>query len=176
MMKKTHTLALFNDFEEAGLAIRDLKSVSLPGFRMEDVVIKSPIEHPELSEMLGDRPVYVQWFTLGGVLVGPLTGLILVASAQANFLLQIRGGRPVVPVPPDMVLTYEFFILSGVLMTVLGCFIGWKLPGRRSPLYNAKVSEDKIGLLIKADPLVIPKINEILARHKPIEIMGEDRR
>ncbi len=173
-LHKLHTLALFNNFEEAGRAIQDLKSAVLPGFKMDDVVIKSPIEHPELSEMLGNRPVHVQLFTLAGVLIGPITGLILVASAQATFIWQIRGGRPVVPVPPDMVLTYEFFILSGVLMTVLGCFIGWKLPGHRSPLYNTSVSEDKIGILVKADKAVIPKINEIFMRHQPIEIMGEE--
>jgi len=170
---KSHILALFNHFEEAAAVIQELKSTDLPGFRMQDVVIKSPIEHPELSEMLGKRPVYIQWFTLAGVLLGPITGLTLISSAEASFLLQVRGGIPVVPLPPNLVLTYEFFILSGVLMTVVGFWIGWKLPGRRSPLYNTKVTEDKVGVLIKADKQTIPRIHEILARHKPTEIMGE---
>ena len=172
---KSHILALFSNFEEAGALIQELKAAGLPGFRMQDVVIKSPIEHPELSAMLGRRRVYVQWYTLAGVLVGPITGLTLVSSAQGSFLLQVRGGIPVVPVPPNLVLTYEFFILSGVLMTVLGFFIGWKLPGRRSPLYNTKVSEDKVGVLIKADTQTMPQIDDILKRHKPVEIMGEPR-
>ena len=175
-MSKSHMLALFTDFDEASNAIRELKASNLQGFNLKDVTLKSPIEHPELSELLGPRPVYVRYFTLAGVLLGPTTGLTLIASAQASFLLQIRGGRPIDPVPPDMVLTYELFILSGVLMTVLGCFIAWKLPGRRSPLYNTNVTEDKIGVLVKADPQVIPKVNEILIRHKPTEIMGENGR
>jgi hypothetical protein len=176
MMSKVHTLALYNDFEEAARAIQELKASHLPGFRMEDVSIKSPIEHPELSEMLGKRPVYVQLYTMAGAILGSTLGFTLIASAQANFLLQIRGGRPVVPIPPDMVLTYELFILIGVLMTVVGCFIAWKLPGDRSPLYNTSISEDKVGILVKADPLVIPKINEIFSRHQPLEIMGEQAR
>ncbi len=175
-MSKIHTLALYNDFEEAGRAIQELKEAHLPGFLMEDVTIKSPIEHPELSEMLGKRPVYVQWYTLAGAILGSTVGFTLIASAQANFLVQIRGGRPIVPVPPDMVLTYELFILIGVLMTVAGCFIAWKLPGNRSTLYNTSISEDKIGILVKADALAIPKINEIFSRHQPLEIMGEQGR
>jgi hypothetical protein len=118
----------------------------------------------------------VQLFTLVGVLFGPITGLTLVASAQASFIYQIRGGRPVVPIPPDMVLSYEFFILSGVLMTVIGCFIGWKLPGNRSPLYNTRVSEDKIGILVKAEDTSIPVINEIFKKHHSLEILGEEKK
>ena len=175
-MKKSHTLALYADMDEAANALRELKSSGMSGFRMEDVVVKSPIDHPELSELLGPRPVYIQWFTLLGVLLGPTTGLVLIASAKASFIYQVRGGRPVVPLPPDMVLTYELFILSGVLMTVLATFVAMKLPGNRSPLYNASVSEDKIGILVKADPQSIPQINEILGRHKPLEIMGDQAR
>ncbi|MDE1941566.1 MAG: DUF3341 domain-containing protein [Betaproteobacteria bacterium] len=175
-MSKAHTLALFNDFEAAGRALQELKVSNLPGFRMDDVLIKSPIEHPELSEMLGSRPVYVQLYTLAGAVLGSTIGFTLIASAQGNFLQQIRGGRPIVPIPPDMVLTYELFILIGVLMTVVGCFIAWKLPGNRSPLYNTRISEDKIGILVKADPLVIPKVNGIFERHQPLEIMGEQGR
>ncbi|MDE1891227.1 MAG: DUF3341 domain-containing protein [Betaproteobacteria bacterium] len=175
-MMKSHILALYNDMDEAALVLDELNETKLPGFSMKDVVIKSPIEHPELSEKLGKRPVYVQLFTLIGVLFGPITGLTLVASAQASFIYQVRGGRPVVPVPPDMVLTYEFFILSGVLMTVIGCFIGWKLPGNRSPLYNTRVSEDKIGILVKAETSAIPYINEIFKKHHSLEILGEDKK
>jgi hypothetical protein len=173
IMSKSHMLALYNDFEEAARALQELKSASLPGFSMNDVTIKSPIEHPELSEMLGSRPVYVQLFTLVGAVLGGTVGFTLIASAQASFLLQIRGGRPVVPIPPDMVLTYELFILIGVLMTAAGCFIAWKLPGNRSPLYNTRISEDKIGILVKADNSAIPSINEIFSRHHPLEIIGE---
>jgi hypothetical protein len=105
--------------------------------------------------------------------MGAVLGFLFIASTQANFLMQVRGGRPVVPIPPNMVITYELFILFGVFITVLGCFIAWKLPGKRSPLYNASISEDKIGILVKADVACIPKINEIFNRHMALEIIGE---
>jgi hypothetical protein len=172
-MNKSHTLALFNNFDEAARAIAELKTTKIDGFRIEDVTLKSPIEHPELSEQLGPRPVYVQIFTLVGAVLGAVLGFLFIASAQATFIVQVRGGRPVVPIPPDMVITYELFILIGVFATVLGCFIAWKLPGKRSPLYNASISEDKIGILVKADTGCIGKINEIFNRHMALEIIGE---
>lgn len=176
MSKKAVTLALYADPDEAGAALKELRNCAVPGFKMDDVIIKSPIDHPELSELLNHRPVYIQLFTLLGVLLGPTTGLVLIASAQASFIFQTRGGRPIVPLPPDMVLTYELFILSGVLMTVISTFVAMKLPGNRSPLYNASVSEDKIGVLVKAEAQNIPQIDEILRRHNPTEIKGDHSR
>jgi len=173
MSTTAHTMALFNDFDGAAIALEELRSRKIPGFRMEDVTIKSPIEHPELSEMLGKRPVYVQVYTLVGAVLGALVGFTLIASAQANFLVQIRGGRPLVPIPPDMVITYELFILCGVLMTIVGCFIGWKLSGKRSPLYNVSISVDKIAIVVKADRNAISEINNIFSRNHSLEIIGE---
>lgn len=171
--KNAHTLAMFAHPEQVEGAIRELLAAKIPGFAMDDVTLKSPIEYPELSEMLGPRPVYVQRYTLAGAVLGSTIGFTLIASAQANFLQQIRGGRPIVPIPPDMVLTYELFILIGVLMTVLGCFIGWKLPSKRSPLFNANVSEDKIGIVVKTVPAAIPAINDIFRRHHALEVQGD---
>ncbi len=173
-MSKSHMLALFSDFDQASEAIRDLKSSNFEGFKLDDVTLKSPIEHPEIEELLGKRPVYVRIFTFFGALFVPLLGFLFVASSQATFLLQPKGGKPVIPLPPNFVLTYEFFILGGVYMTVLGFFISAKLPMKRNKLYNARVSEDQIGILIKAEDAIMPAIKDLFTRHNPLEIMGGD--
>jgi len=64
------------------------------------MIVKSPIEHPEVEEFLGDKPVNVQWFTLGGALSGGLLAFFLIAGAQGNFFSQVKGGKPIVPFPP----------------------------------------------------------------------------
>ncbi|NNM81426.1 MAG: DUF3341 domain-containing protein [Burkholderiales bacterium] len=172
-MSKSHMLALFTDFDEASASIRELKVSNIQGFNLKDVTLKSPIEHPEIEELLGDRPVYVQFFTLFGALFGGIGGFAFISSCQATFLLQPKGGKPVIPIPPDMVLTYELFILFGVYITVLGFFIGAKLPMKRHKLYNARVSEDQIGILIKAEDTAMPAIKDLFTRHKVLEIIGE---
>lgn len=173
-MSKRHLLALFNNFDEAEKVVTELRNLGIKGFNAEkDMIVKSPIEHPEVEEFLGDRPVRVQWFTLfGAVGMGALM-FLLISAAQGNFFAQMKGGKPIVPFPPNFVLTYEMFILGGVYITVLGFLICAGLPARRSPLYSAKVSEDQIGILVQADESASGTLKSIFTKHQALEIQEE---
>ncbi len=172
-MSQRHLLALFNNFDEAGAAIAEVRAANIRGFNMDDLILKSPIEHPEVEEMLGDKPVYVQWFTLVGASLGGLLAFLLISGSQANFFAQIKGGKPIVPLPANFILTYEMFILGGVFITVLGFLICAGLPAKRSPLYSAKVSEDQIGILVKGDESAVAALKAIFTKHKALEIQEE---
>jgi hypothetical protein len=173
-MSKRYMLALYNNFEEAEAVVSELRNTEIKGFKAsDDLVVKSPIEHPEVVRFLGDKPVNVQWFTLIGALSGGLLAFFLIAGSQANFYSQMKGGKPIVPFPPDFVLTYEMFILGGVYITVLGFLICAGLPARRSPLYSAKVSTDQIGLLVKVDDGSASILRSIFTRHQALEIQEE---
>jgi ABC-type dipeptide/oligopeptide/nickel transport system permease component len=170
MSKKSYILALFNDFEAAAKAIAMLRESSLKGFRMQDVTLKSPIDHPECAAELGDRPVYIQWFSFMGAVLGASLGFLAISSAQANFLRQPRGGFPIVPIPPNMVITYELFILTAVFFTIIACYVVWTIHYERNSLYNTAVSVDKIGIVVKADPAAIAGIREIFTKYHALEI------
>ncbi|MEI8010099.1 MAG: DUF3341 domain-containing protein [Candidatus Nitrotoga sp.] len=172
-MSQRHLLALFNNFDGAAAAILELRATSINGFDIDDLVLKSPIEHPEVEAVLGDKPINVQWFTLIGACMGGLLAFFLIASAQANFFAQVKGGKPIVPLPPDFVLTYEMFILGGVFITVLGFLICAGLPAKRSPLYSSKVSEDQIGILVKGDESALTTLKTIFTKHRALEIQEE---
>lgn len=173
-MSKRHLLAIFSNFDEAEAAVKELRGSSIKGFdASQDLIVKSPIEHPEVEEFLGAKPVYVQWFTLVGALAGGLLAFFLISGAQANFFDQVKGGKPVVPFPPNFVLTYEMFILGGVYISVLGFFICAGLPARRSPLYSSKVSEDQIGILVKTDEESAGVLKGIFTKHDALEIQEE---
>ncbi|MEO8342663.1 MAG: quinol:electron acceptor oxidoreductase subunit ActD [Gallionella sp.] len=173
-MSKRHLLALFSNFDTAELVVKELRNVKLKGFNADkDMIVKSPIEHPEVEEFLGDKPVYVQWYTLGGALAGGLLAFFLISGSQANFFSQLKGGKPIVPFPPNFVLTYEMFILGGVYISVLGFFICAGLPTRRSPLYSAKVSEDQIGILVQSEESASSTLKAIFTKHQALEIQEE---
>jgi len=173
-MSKRHMLALYNNFDEAEAVVKELRSSDINGFSAaDDLVVKSPIEHPEVEKFLGEKPVHVQWFTLFGASMSGLLAFFLIAGSQANFYAQMKGGKPIVPFPPNFVLTYEMFILGGVYITVLGFLICAGLPARRSPLYSAKVSEDQIGLLVKIDDNSAATLREIFTKHRALEIQEE---
>ena len=172
-MSTRHLLALFNDFDEAVAAITDLRAANIKGFHIDDLILKSPIEHPEVEQVLGDKPVNVQWFTLVGATMGGLLAFILVSAAQGNFFAQLKGGKPIIPLPPNFILTYEMFILGGVFITILGFLICAGLPAKRSPLYSAKVSEDQIGILVQGDESAVAAFKAIFTKHKALEIQEE---
>ncbi|MGA2189739.1 MAG: quinol:electron acceptor oxidoreductase subunit ActD [Steroidobacteraceae bacterium] len=171
MRTKTHILALFGDFEEAAVTIAALRESSIPGFNMRDVTLKSPIDHPECAAELGPRPVYIQIFSLLGAVLGSTLGFLGISSAQANFLRQPRGGFPIVPVPPNMVITYELFILTAVFFTVTACFVVWRIHSQKNSLYAAEISVDKIGILVETEPSAVPGVREIFAKHDALEIL-----
>jgi hypothetical protein len=173
-MSKRHLLALYSNFDEAEAVVKELRKISIKGFDADkDMIVKSPIEHPEVEEFLGNKPVHVQWFTLGGALTGGLLAFFLISGSQANFFSQVKGGKPIVPFPPDFVLTYEMFILGGVYISVLGFLICAGLPARRSPLYSVKVSEDQIGILVKSDEVSSSALKAIFTKHRALEIQEE---
>jgi len=175
-MSKHRIMALFNDFDAASQAIAELLDANFKGVSRDDITLKSPIEHPEVERVLGDRPVYVQRFTFFGALLGGGTAFTLISAAQATFLVQSKGGKPIVPIPPNLVLTYEMFILGAVLCTVLGFLICAGLPAKRSSLYHVKVSEDQIGVLVEADERVMASIKDLFKQHNALEIKEEIRK
>ena len=69
-MSKHRLMGLFRDFDEAFAAIADIRANKIPGVSVDDVTLKSPIEHPEIEEVLGERPAHVPKFTLMGAVFG----------------------------------------------------------------------------------------------------------
>lgn len=173
-MKKTHRiLGLFSNFDEATAAIRDIRCKQIPGVSVDDVTLNSPIEHPDVEEALGDRPVFVQRFTFCGAVFGIVGSWIWISAAQATFLVQPQGGKPVVTVVSNFVLNYEMMILGGVLFTLLGFLIGARLPSKKGTLYSEKVSLDQIGILLEVTEDRLTAVKELFKRHNVLEIREE---
>jgi hypothetical protein len=173
-MTTKRILGLFNDFDQASAALRELRNANMPYLNWDDVTIKSPIEHPEVESVLGVRPIPVRNYTLAGALLGGCLGFLGIATAQGNFFAQLKGGKPIIPFPPDFVLTYEMLILGGVYITVLGFLICAGLPTLiKSELYHASVSEDQIGVMVKANAHCIEEVRKIFESHMVLSIQEE---
>ena len=175
MAKRHRMLALFNNFDEVREAIIELKILDLREGGVEEMQMTSPIPHPELEEVIGSRPVLVQRFTFTGAVLGLVSGFLLSAGlAQSMFTVQPQGGKPVIPIPPDLIVMYELTILLGVWFTVIGFLFGARLPRRRSKLYSRRVGEDQVGLLVEVLDSHYERVKELLWRHKALEVMEED--
>ena len=172
-MSKHRLMGLFSDFEQAFEAIADIRANKIPGVSVDDVTIKSPIEHPEIEEVLGERPSHVPKFTLMGAVFGMTFGFLMLASAQATFLVQPQGGKAVVPLPSNFVLMYEMLIFFGVWITFFSFLFLSGLFKKRHNLYSEKISLDQVGILLELDDTTIGPIKELFARHKAVEIREE---
>lgn len=177
-MKKTtpktrRVLGLFGDFDEAFEVIADIRHFKVPGVTVDDITLKSPIEHPEIEDVLGERPTDIPKWAFWGGLFGLVFGFFFLASAQANFLAQPQGGKPVITIPSNIVLAYEMMILFGVLATLVGFILGARLMRKREGLYDTAISVDQIGILLEVGDDQLQPLKDVFDRHNVIEIKEE---
>lgn len=172
-MKKHRVMGLFSNFREAFKVVEEIGEGKLAGVSIDEVRTISPIEHPEIDEILGERPSPVPKFTLTGALFGASFGFLFLASAQASFLVQPQGGKPVIPLPSNFVLTYELLILFGVLFTVAGFLISAGLPHRRNKSYSEQVAIDQIGIELSLDDQRAEQVKALFRQHGVLEIREE---
>ena len=169
-LKTKRVLGLFGDFDEAFEVIADIRRYKVPGLTVDDVTLKSPIEHPEIEDVLGERPTNVPKFAFWGGLTGLVGGFFFLASAQANFLAAPQGGKAIITIPSNIVLAYEMMIMFGVLATLVGFILGAKLMRRREGLYDTAITVDQIGILIEVAEEQEQPLKDLFAKHNVIEV------
>jgi hypothetical protein len=167
-------MGLFSDFEEAHAAIADIRRNEVPGITVDDVTMKSPIEHPEVEEVLGERPVHIQKFTLFGAIFGVTFGFLFLSGAQATFLVQPQGGKPVIPLPSNFVLMYEMLIFFAVWLTFFSFLFLSGLFKRRGVMYSEKVSLDQVAIIVETNnDQAMESLKSLFQKHKVLEIREE---
>lgn len=174
-MKKKRILALYSNFAEAMAVISDVRGYKVPGVSVDDITVISPIEHPELVELLGDRPSHIRKFTAAGATFGTVFGFLFLASSQASFLVQPQGGKPVVPLPSNFVLTYELMIMFSVLFTLAGLLITARLMRSRKMPYSEKVTVDQVGIEMELEEKYIEPMKKLFMERQALEIREEGR-
>lgn len=172
-MKKSRLLAMFKDFDDAIETIEDIKANKLTGVNVDDITVMSPIEHPEIDDILGKRPVNIQVFTFLGALFGVTFGFFFLSSAQASFLVQPQGGKPVIPFPSNFVLMYEMLIFFGVWTTVFAFLWMSGLFRPRGTLYSEKLTVDQVGIVVEVDDHQVDQTRTFFNNNKALEIREE---
>jgi len=171
-MSKKRMMGLFSDFDEAHDAIADIRRNGVPGVTVDNVTMRSPIEHPEVEEILGERPVHIQKFTLFGAVFGVTFGFLFLAGAQATFLVQPQGGKPVIPLPSNFVLMYEMLIFFAVWLTFFS-FLFLSGLFKKHTMYSEKVSLDQVAIIVEVDESLSESVSALYQRHKVLEIREE---
>jgi hypothetical protein len=122
----------------------------LKGAGFEAPELLSPIPIHGIEDVLGPKKSVIKRFTFFGALTGGISGFLL-AAGTAVLYVHPTGGRPVITIPPFLIITYELTILFGVLATVVGFLISARLPAVRERVYVPEAAVDKFAVAVTCD-------------------------
>jgi len=126
------------------------------------LTVYSPVPRHELDEVLARPESPVRRFTLFGGLAGVSFGFFYAIATSLDWPLVV-GGKPIVSVPPFVVIGFETTILLGALATVAGMLLNAKLPRLgRSPGYDPRFSNDRFGIVAYGGPALLETAREVL--------------
>jgi hypothetical protein len=150
-------MAIFACLDDLLDAIRSLRQRSI-----EIADVHSPTLNEEIITALGVKRSPVRFFTLGGGILGLLTGfgLSVYTAIQWHFIV---SGKPPVPLVPYVIVAFEFCILFSVLFTLGGMLLLSRLPKMKLPAhYDARVTEDRYSMLIHCPAAEQGEIKQLL--------------
>jgi hypothetical protein len=155
--RETGMLALFTELDATVTAIERLKAA-----RVFDITVFSPAPRHELDHALHEPQSPVRIFTLVGGLTGAATGFALPTWTSIDWPL-ITGGKPIISLPPSVIITFELMVLFGALSTVAGLFINARLPRLRlDVVYDPSFSAGGFGIYTLAPPGRDAEVRDIL--------------
>jgi len=130
------------------LLIDTIKELRSKGF--EDIRAFSPVPNHEIEDALdrGYEPSKVKYFTLFGAILGACVGAAFTILTSMDWPI-VTSAKPIVSIPPYMIIIFECMILIGGLSTFLGLIINARLRKNVDPVdYDERFSNDKFGLLV----------------------------
>jgi hypothetical protein len=156
-MSARGVVGVFGYLDDAVSALGELKR---RGYTQ--LTVYSPVPRHELDAVLAKKESPVRLFTLVGGLTGVSFGFFYAIATSLDWPLVV-GGKPIVSLPPYVVIGFETTILLGALATVAGMLLNARLPRLgRSPGYDPRFSSDKIGIVAFGGPAQLDAAREVL--------------
>lgn len=122
----------------------------------------SPVPHHAIDEALEKPASPIRFFTLVGCLLGAATGFALTIMTSLSYPL-IVGGKPIVSIPPFLIIVFELTILFGGLLTLGGMLLHARLPRVGvGPAYDPRFSEDRFGLWVRCEERDYENVRRLL--------------
>jgi hypothetical protein len=118
---------VFEDREQFLEALRRLVREGVPAERIRVI---TPFGVPEVEEILPGKRSKVRFFALIGAAGGTVTGLAFTILTSLSWPLVI-GGKPIVSLPPFIIIAFALTILFGALSTFAGFLLLSRLPSLR---------------------------------------------
>jgi hypothetical protein len=139
-------LGVFAELDAAVEAVDNLRKAGL-----KNITAFSPMPSHDLEHALHAPESPVRMFTLVGGLTGAAIGFALPTWTSLDWPL-VTGGKPILSIPPMLIIAFELGILIGALSTVAGLFINARLPRAKSRVvYDPRFSQGHFGVYVSAN-------------------------
>ncbi len=160
MSDKQGVLGVFTYLDETLGAVKKLRDAGFKNLR-----VFSPFPNHEIEEVMDEPESVVRFFTLGGAMLGAACGVGFTVLMSSDWPISVSA-KPIVSLPPFMIIIFELTILMGALATLLGLLVNSRLR-HNAPrsMYDARFSEDKFGVMITCEKDSVKDAEEILASH-----------
>lgn len=158
-------LGVFDELDAAAAAVERLRERG-----MKELVVFSPAPRHELEHALHPAQSPVRLFTLVGGLTGAATGFALTIWTSIDWPL-ITGGKPIISLPPFVIIAFELTILFGALATVAGLFLTARLPrARPRVIYDPAFSAGRFGVYAEVPPDRTSEARSVLQETGAIDV------
>jgi hypothetical protein len=160
-MSEVAVISTFDSDEECAHGIHALHDARIHEFRaffpFPSERILEAVNH---ARAWGPSPVRY-WQLFGGI-TGVLAAIALTFGTSWEWNL-IVGGRPIISVPPYIIIMFELLILTGGLSGLTGFFVHNRMPVFDSlPGYRSRFSEDKFGVVVECDEGAAGRVESVL--------------
>lgn len=118
------------DFERREDFLERLRALVAAGTPPSAISIRMPYEVPEVDEILGHGPGGIRFFALAGAVAGFGSGLALTIYSVVSYPIVV-GGKPIVSLPPFLLIGYLLTILFGSLGAFAGFLLLARMPSPR---------------------------------------------
>lgn len=158
MVDETTRVALIDEIGPLTTIIDRLKDV---GIEDDDVTVLSGQPHTEHAMGRSVIKTDVPFVGITGFLVGLGLAFILVWGTPLQYPLVV-GGQPILPIPPLLVLGFEFSMLGLLVGTFLGVFWESGVWSADSRVYHTAVSDGKNAVVFSCQGELFEQVKQEL--------------
>jgi hypothetical protein len=159
-------------FEDANFAAEAGDALQRANVAPKDYDFLTDAPYPEGAFGERHEPHRLYVFPLVGALIGITVGILLTSMTQLSYPLT-QGGKPILSLPPMAVVTYETTMLGAIIFTVLGILFESRLPKLKLGLYDTRITEGYIGVLVTVEEEELPQVSGILTQAGAVDVVRE---
>ncbi len=157
MSEKQGVLGIFSYMDATIETVKKLKDAGFNNLR-----VFSPFPSHEIEEVMDEPESIVRFFTLGGAMLGAACGVGFTVLTSMDWPISVSA-KPIVSLPPFIIIIFELTILMGALATLLGLLINSRLRHNApKSMYDTRFSVDKFGVMITCSKDGVKDVEEIL--------------